>query len=748
MSPSKSGERSGVGKNEDLVAFHFEIHSQRTGARNRPRRLAHSSVEMVVALQAGPDKLVTMNGFPDTWKDRVKEGHEHELYSKRTSVSEHPMRRLSRELSSGAASPSTSRNGSRLSRRQESDRLDSENEKGSHKTKLGAFKTIVAATKFRANLKRRKSRSISLQIHDDRDEEEQRAVDDFRNLLSSENLLPARHDDYYWLLRFLRARKGDRDKAKEMWANMLQWRKEYGANTIEEEFDYRELEEVRMYYPQGHHGVDKEGRPVYIERIGKVDAVKLMHVTTLERYLRYHVLEFEKTLNWKFPACSIAAKRPICSTTTILDVAGVGLKNFGKSARDLIIGIQKIDNDNYPETLHRMFIINAGPGFKLLWNTVKTFLDPKTTTKIHVLGNKYQSKLLEIIDSSELPEFLGGTCTCAEEGGCLRSDRGPWKEPNIMKAVKAGYARAVPKANFRSHGGEESSSYHKGKDAESSAAESSSDVEDVTSPHVPNHSDKSRLTPVREEWNMNCRWPPQGILALSQTGTSLGGTLSVRTGQNFDHIPMVDKVVDQVGSGYVNGLDANAKTPSSASHCIRSDGLESSNCSDAGGQSFYAQFLRFFSMLFGFLLRIITYSFGFFGTMLPKSVRARKESENRMDAAHCQDALDGGCGRKTLLLVPKPLNRPPSSLQLPDVSLQDRVQKLEAEVQNLRKQEVPAAPVVCMPDPASAERIKSLEAELAETKKVLRTVLSKQEELCELLEKMKDLKMSKKMHCF
>ncbi|PRQ24880.1 putative CRAL-TRIO lipid binding domain-containing protein [Rosa chinensis] len=91
-----------------------------------------------------------------------------------------------------------------------------------------------------------------------------------------------------------------------MCADML-WRKEFGSNIIMEDFEFRKLDKVLNYYPHAHHGVGTEGRPVYIERLGKVHPKKLMQVNTNGLYVKYHVHDFEKSFVIKFLTCTIAS---------------------------------------------------------------------------------------------------------------------------------------------------------------------------------------------------------------------------------------------------------------------------------------------------------------------------------------------------------------------------------------------------------------------------------------------------------
>ncbi|KKY20177.1 putative phosphatidylinositol-phosphatidylcholine transfer protein [Diplodia seriata] len=263
--------------------------------------------------------------------------------------------------------------------------------------------------------------------------DQEKAVDDLRAALEKEGV--TERLDTLTMLRFLRARKFNVDLSKQMFLDCEKWRKEFGGgvDTLVNTFEYTERAKVFEYYPQYYHKTDKDGRPLYIEQLGKVDLNALYKITSQERMLQNLVVEYEKVADPRLPACSRKSGHLLETCCTIMDLKGVGISK-ASSVYGYVQAASNVSQNYYPERLGKLYIINAPWGFSGIFSVIKRFLDPVTVNKIHVLGSGYEKELTAQVPKENLPKQFGGTCEC--QGGCELSDMGPWQDPAFTKPPK------------------------------------------------------------------------------------------------------------------------------------------------------------------------------------------------------------------------------------------------------------------------------------------------------------------------
>ncbi|KAH7925871.1 CRAL/TRIO domain-containing protein [Leucogyrophana mollusca] len=237
---------------------------------------------------------------------------------------------------------------------------------------------------------------------------------------------PASHDDAT-ILRFLRARRFEPDKAQKQFADAEAWRDQHKVPELFKTFDTDEMESSRRFYPRWTGRRDKQGLPIYVYRLASLDGAvrkELDGVLPERRYQRIIAL-YEAMTRFVLPLCTYlphpSPETPISSVTTIIDLEQVSLTSMW-SLRSHLQQASTMATANYPETLNTIAIVNSPSFFPTIWSWIKNWFDEGTRNKIHILGKDPGSTLRSLIDAKDLPQQYGGGLQWVFEDGPLLDD--------------------------------------------------------------------------------------------------------------------------------------------------------------------------------------------------------------------------------------------------------------------------------------------------------------------------------------
>jgi hypothetical protein len=250
-------------------------------------------------------------------------------------------------------------------------------------------------------------------------------VHEFRYHLESE--LSAALSDHD-CLRFLRAKEGDMPKAVEMANIWNEWRHnlhpsinseglKYSANLILtcQPSDLLWNHPHSHMLPCGHHAFDKAGRPVFWLKLGLI----ISQFKEIKKYfsndqLIHYMIWNQEALLLRQEYSSQQRLRRIADTIIVVDMSFLPFSSLmSKDAMSMMRFLVSTCQHHYPETLHKLLIVNTPWHFSAAFTLFSSLIRPRTLAKIETAKDSKEclALLSEHLVVSDIPAYLGGTCT-------------------------------------------------------------------------------------------------------------------------------------------------------------------------------------------------------------------------------------------------------------------------------------------------------------------------------------------------
>lgn len=168
----------------------------------------------------------------------------------------------------------------------------------------------------------------------------------------------------------------------------------------------KHAEVLWKYYPGGFFGHDRDGRPVFIQPLGRIDFKGILHSVKGEDLLNYKrdqcnfsmkdARNQEERLGVKFANCG----------TGILDMEGLKLSHIWLPGVNTYKKMIKMLETEYQNGCERCLIINTSSIFQTVYSFISPFINKDTKQKIKILTK--QEQIIEYIAPDQLPRYYGG----------------------------------------------------------------------------------------------------------------------------------------------------------------------------------------------------------------------------------------------------------------------------------------------------------------------------------------------------
>jgi len=215
------------------------------------------------------------------------------------------------------------------------------------------------------------------------------------------------------MLRFLRARSGNVQKAADQYRKAVAYRVRYDIDAIFLNTDPRGYRMLAPYWwPAGHLLRDRDGDTCVYMRLGRVHikSIKLLEYDTLAHNERLGLEALIRNMHWDAERRRAMGERGKgLGFSIISDLAGLGTQHLDRVALNWFSSLAQYSTDNYPEFVKSIVVVNAPVIFATIWAILSRLLDAGFVAKVQIVSASHTlTAIRKVVPEENIPKYLGG----------------------------------------------------------------------------------------------------------------------------------------------------------------------------------------------------------------------------------------------------------------------------------------------------------------------------------------------------